>query len=267
MDRLLVLRLNSVGCMAEAVLNGIPLGRTPKGGGILSLPVHEYTMSGDNQITLVIEPPPLAPGFELVPPRPHLSDADSFASLSLLLPRVGRVASDAEARVLGQVDWVSRMGEVIEFPIRMVQAVNLPVKFPRWRWADTPVIPSPEAMKPQIAAFLQGLALSLARGHGQDFVAAAKLRFEELAQAYQRPPADDLARFHAYVQEAHAEEPLKPVLPTAQNLLLRPCAEGRMLECLSTDGQPALRSVAISKRHRMWPVRLAMVDGRLYVLR
>ncbi len=267
MERVLMLRLESFGCMAEAVLNGMPLGRTPKGGGVLVLPVHEYTVSGDNAIALVVEPPPLLPGFASAPPRAHLSDAGSGATLRLLLLRVGQAVHESQARVLAQVDWVSPVGEVIEFPISVAQTVHLPVNFPRWRWADTPVIEQPDAVRPQIAAFLQGIALSLSQGHAEGFITAAKLRFEELALAYQRPPAEDLARFRAHVQQAHGEEPIRPELPTAQNLLLRPCADGRLLECLGADGLPALRTVATATRRRMWPVRVAMVDGRPYVLR
>lgn len=267
MERILMLRLESIGCMAEAVLNGIPLGRTPKGGGVLALPVHEYTLSGANQLALVIEPPPLAPGFEQSPPRPHLSDAGSSASLRLLLRRVGLAVSHAEARVLAEVEWFSPVAEVIEFPISIARHAHLPVSFPRWRWADAPVIASPDTMKPQVAAFLQGIALALAQGQAEVFVAAARLRFEELAQAYHRSPADDLAHFRAHVQQTYGEEPIDPVLPSAQNILLRLCADGRMFDCLGMDGLPALRSAATSARRKMWPVRVAKIDGRLYVLR
>lgn len=270
MERILMLRLDSIGCMAEAVLNGIPLGRTPKGGGVLVLPIHEYTMPGNNQLALVIEPPPLVPGFEQAAPRAHLSDAGSSARLRLLLRRAGQALNDTEARVLAEVEWTSPAVEVIEFPISVIETVHLPVNFPRWRWTDAPVIASPETMRPQIAAFLQGIALSLAQGQAEGFITAAKLRFEELALAYQQPHMDDLARFRAHVQQAHAEEPLRPELPTAQHLLLRPCAEGRMLDCLGLDGQAALRTAAasaITTPRRMWPVRVAVIDGRLYVLR
>ncbi|MEP6872841.1 MAG: hypothetical protein ABI887_00590 [Burkholderiales bacterium] len=267
MDRMLTLRLESVGCTAEALLNGVPLARTPRGGGLVSLPVHEYTLTGDNDLELVIEPPPLVPGFERLPPESRLSDGEASASLSLLLPRVGNPANGSEARTLAQLNWVSPPVEILELPLVLASTVNLPVNFPRWRWLDAPPIDNPDAIRPQIAGFLQGIALALARGDAEGLISAARLRFDELAQAYQREPRDDLARFRAHIQQAHAEGPLRPMLPTAQGLLLRRCAGGRLLECLTADGSPALNAERPNGARMHWPVRLAMVEERLYVLR
>ena len=57
MDRLLVLRLRALGATAEAWLNGVPVARTPKGGGDCCVPVHEYVIAGANRLELVIDPP------------------------------------------------------------------------------------------------------------------------------------------------------------------------------------------------------------------
>lgn len=267
MERLLLLRLRSHGCMAEAALNGIALARTPPGGGTLVLPVHEYTLPGDNQLALTIAPAPLAPGFEQAPPRAHLGDADTGAALSLVLTRIGQPVDAPQARTLAQLDWVSPAAEVIELPLALERTVHLPVSFPRWRWADAPPLPPPDAVRARVAGFLQGMALSLAQGHAEAFIAAARLRFEDLALAYQRDPAEDMARFRAHVQQAHGEQPLRPDMPSAHNLLLRSAAGGRLYECLGHDGAPALRTAAGSGPQRMWPVRVAMIEERLYVLR
>ena len=267
MERVLLLRLQSQGCMAEATLNGIPLARTPACGGTLTLPVHEYTLAGDNALALTIAPPPLAPGFEQAPPRAHLGDADCLASLTLQLARTGQGADAQQPRQLAQLEWVSPVAEVIELPLVLTQTVHLPVSFPRWRWADAPLLPASDSLRPQIAGLLQGMALSLAQGHAEAFIGAAGLRFEELAQAYQRDPVEELARFRAHVQQAHGEQALRPEMPNAHNLLLRSAAGGRLLECLGLDGAPALRTAAGSGPQRAWPVRVSMIEGRLYVLR
>jgi len=86
MERLLVLRLDSIGVTAEALLNGVPLARSgpgPGGGagpGAVTLPIHEYTLSGANDLQLVIQPPP--PG-QAGAPAPLLSDGQRGASLRL----------------------------------------------------------------------------------------------------------------------------------------------------------------------------------------
>ena len=267
MERMLTLRLEALGCTAEALLNGIPVARTPRGGGAISLPVHEYTLTGHNELELVIEPHPLVPGFERLPPQSRLSDGHGRAALSLLLPRVGNPASGSEVRTLAQLTWESPPVEILELPLVLTSTVNLPVNFPRWRWQDAPPIADPDALRPQIASFLQGIALALARGDAEGLISAARLRFDELAQAYQREPRDDLARFRAHVQQAHAEAPLRPSLPSAQDLLLRRCADGRLLECLGPDGEPALHAERPGNARLRWPMRIAMVEERLYVLR
>jgi hypothetical protein len=84
MERLLVLRLECIGVTAEAVLNGIPVARikaSPEAASVITVPIHEYTVAGGNEIELVIEPPP--PG-RTAAPKPLLSNGRRGASLRLL---------------------------------------------------------------------------------------------------------------------------------------------------------------------------------------
>ena len=99
MERLLILRLRSTGCAAEARLNDIPVARTPAAGGMVSMPVHEYLLEGVNQLTLVLDPPPMGTN-----PAPRLLQAPIGASLRLLLPRVGHLGSESTARTLAELD-------------------------------------------------------------------------------------------------------------------------------------------------------------------
>jgi hypothetical protein len=264
MERLLVLRLESVGVQAEAVLNGVPLARSGPASGAVTVTIHEYTLAGGNELQLVIQPP--APGLSAVP-QPLLSDGKRGASLRLLLPRVGQLAHPENARTLAQIDWAPPSGDVTEMPFTSHQAVDLPIAFPRWRWFDAPVVTEPRELLGAAAAYLQGLALGLARGDSEALVQAARLRFEEVAQAYQRNMADDVSRLHLQIQQWHAQEPLQPTMPQADKLLLRPLAGGRLLECLTLDGQPALQSPLAGGGRVAWPVRLAAIDGRFYVIR
>lgn len=262
MDRLLLLRLRTQGCAAELRLNDIPLlaagpGRT------LNLPVNEYLFEGRNRMTLLIEPP--APG-ALPPPR--LADGDSGASARLLLPRIGRVGSEHSARSLAELDWAAADGEWVEPGTRLDQVLALPVKFPRWRWPDMPAVADPAAVQPLVARFVQGLALSLARGDPEPFVQSARLRFEELAQAYAQPLPELLARWRARIQRLHAAKALRLAVPALADVMLRPCGDGRLLECLAPDGAPLLRSApADDGSQQAWPLRVAVIDGHCHVLR
>jgi hypothetical protein len=264
MERLLLLRLRSTGCRVEVRVNDIPVARTTATPAHLSMPVHEFLFEGTNELALVVEPPN-AQG--LVPP-PRLAPAACGASLRLLLPRVGQAGSEHNARALGELDWALAEGELINPPLRLARQIELPVKFPRWRWVDVPVLPEPAEAQPIVAAFVQQLAISLARGDADTFLQAARLRFEDLALAYQRPLPELADRWRARIQMLHATKALKVVIPALPEVLLRPCAGGRLLECVGADGEPVLRTEAAADGTRQaWPIRVAVIDGRCHVMR
>ena len=266
MERLLVLRLRSRGCAAEAWVNDIPLGRTPPGGGRVDLPIHEYVASGANRVQLVVEPLPVGAA-PAAAAEARFADGVQGAALSLLLPRVGQPASEERSRTLAQLEWQPADGEVYEPPVELSQTVQIPVQFPRWRWLDAPPVADAAAHAAPLAKLVQAIAVGLARGDGDPLVACARLRFEELALAYQRPVAGEIARWRDAVRAWHAVHPLRPALPTAASLRLRRCAGGGLLECLAADGRPALRAPGADGTQLEWPLRVAVVDGQYYVLR
>lgn len=267
MERLLVLRLEALGCSAEAVLNGVPLLRVGGTQLLASMPVHEFTLAGSNQIELIINPLPVSAGASELAGEPGLSDGKLGASLSLLLPRVGAVAHPASARTLASLDWAPALDEVYQSPTRLQTQVDLPITFARWRWLDAPVIAVTDALKEQLAGYLLNIALGLAKGNPEPLIQASRLRLEELAQAYQRNLSDDVQRLRTHLLQLHAVQALKPALPCAAKLLLRPVAGGRLLECLALDGQPLLRSACAGGGHIMWPLRVSAIAGEFYVLR
>ena len=263
MERLLLLRLRSVGCAAEARINDIPVARTPPGGGALCVPVHEVLLEGDNQLALVVDAP--LPGASAAP---RLAAAPLGASLRLLLPRVGQPGSEAVARTLAELDWALAEGEVLQPPVVVSRSASLPIRFPRWRWLDLPLIPDTPAVQLTVASFVQNLAISLARGDPDTFVQAARLRFDELALAYQQAPADLVARWRSRIQLLHATKALQLELPALGDVRLLPCADGRLVECVSPSGEPVLRTAATADGTRQaWPIRVAVIDGHCHVVR
>jgi len=58
------------------------------------------------------------------------------------------------------------------------------------------------------------------------------------------------------------------VLPALNDVLLKPCAGGRLLECVGPTGEPALRTEpAADGTRQAWPVRVTVIDGRCLILR
>ena len=266
MDRLMVLQLEAAGCPVEVLLNGMPVAALGQGGGRVCLAVHEYTLAGKNQLALVLCPAPPGPQ---MPPQPRVAVGPTWARARLLLLRKGQSASDPAVRVLATAEWAVEEGKSYEAPTTQSIDVDLPVAFPRWRWLVAPAVNLTPPVQRQILEFVQHQAIELARGNPEPMLAAAKLRFDELALAYQHTAAQGVQRFRDHLQRLYADKALKIVPPATEELVLRPILAGRLIECLSPLGGPVLRTqndVATLANHA-WPVRLAMVEGKIYVLR
>jgi hypothetical protein len=266
MDRLLMLELASGGCAVEVHLNGMPLAALGPGGGSTSLAVHEYTLAGRNELTLMVGP--AAPGV-VAPSQPRVAIGPTWARARLVLVRHGQSPADPEARVLGVSEWATPEGRSYDAPSAHKREIDLPVSFPRWRWLDAPLIDLNVAVRRAILEFLQQLAVELGRGNPEPLIAASKLRFDELAIAYQDDSGLAVQRFRDQVQGLYAAKALKVLPPVAAELVLRPLVDGRLVECLTPTGGPALRTSneAPELGDQAWPIRLAMVEGRIYVLR
>ena len=266
MERLLMMRLQVQGCTAEVLINGIPMGRACASAGSLCLPVHEYLIEGENELTLVIEPGP--PGVVRISSAPVVADGVVGATMRLLLPRIGQIGSDALARTVAEIAWAVPDGDVYDAPLAVSRSVALPLKFPRWRWLDVPVIQDVDAHRPLVSVFLQKIAADLMRGNAQALLTASRMRLEELALAYQTPVADLVLRLTSRLQMLHATKALKLVVPNAQEIVLRPCANGRLLECLGSNGVPALRTLPTPDGiSSAWPARVTVLNGHCHILR
>jgi hypothetical protein len=267
-ERLLVLTLDVAECEAEACLNGMPVARADPGRPRIVLPVHEYTLSGANRLELVVWPAPAIPAGPApeLAREPLVATGRACASARLLLPRVGNPAHESSARTLGQLEWAPAAGTSFLPPLTLRQEIQLPVSFPRWRWLDAPAIVDPQALASQARAYLQPLADGLAAGDPEPFLAAVRLRTEEVAAAYQQDPREATARLRQHLVAVHEAGHLR-WLPV-DTLVLRPVAGARLLECLSAEGRPALSTEAGDDgRILALPLRMAVVESRFYVLR
>jgi hypothetical protein len=267
-ERLMVLTLDVAECEAEACLNGMPVARADPGRPRIVLPVHEYTLSGANRLELVVWPAPAVPAGSApgLAAEPMVATGRAAASVRLLLPRVGNPAHESSARTLGHLEWAPAAGTSFLPPLALRQDIQLPVSFPRWRWLDAPAIADPAALASPARAYLQPLADSLAAGDPEPFLTAARLRTEEVAAAYQQDPREATARLRQHLIDAHGAGRLR-WLPL-DTLALRPVAGNRLLECLSAEGRPALATEVDDDGQALaLPLRMAVAEGRFYVLR
>ena len=183
MDRLLMLELAAGGCAVEAQLNGMPVAALGAAGGSASLAVHEYTLAGRNQLTLVIAPPP--PGATRAEPAARRDRPDLGAGAAGAR-RPGPVAGRSRGTRARRRRVGGRRGQAVRRAIdasaRGRSAGQLPALALARRAADRASTP---AVQRQVLEFLQQLGVELGRGNPEPLIAAAKLRFDELALAYQ----------------------------------------------------------------------------------
>jgi hypothetical protein len=265
MERLMVIKLDGQGCTAEAWLNGLPVARVTPLTPLAVVPVHEVALAGANRLELVVGPDAgVAGAAVLLQIAPHAM----AAQVHLLLPRIGHAIDEAQARTLARLEWSCAAGDPLTLPARCVQEAELPIRFPRWRWLDAPVVQATPALAPQAHAFVCGLARDLARGQTESFMAATRLRTEELAMAYQRSPESEAVRLREWLDQMYASSCLvwQPLAP--DEMQLRPLAGGRLLECLGGDGRAALTTMPDKAGNTLaLPLKLSVVEGRFYVLR
>lgn len=244
MEGLLLLQLDARACEAEAWLNGVAVARVDPRRRRATLAIHEYVLAGDNRLALTIQAATSA-----------TDDAPVGARLRLLL-------ADRPASPLAQID-ITPATEP-----RREETLRLPVRLPRWRWLDAaPAIPTP-ALRQQAMALLADLARGLSAGDSAGFLAAVHLRTEELAAAYRHSLDSATGRLREHLAGLHAGGALAWMPVQADRFVLRPLAGGRLLDCLDTDGLPALRTVPDAQgRIHFFPLRLNAAKDRLHVLR
>jgi hypothetical protein len=265
MERLMVIKLVSHGCTAEAWFNGLPMALVTPLAPHAVVPVHEAAVAGSNRLELVVGPQSGAQGAAaLLQTAPHAM----AARVHLLLPRIGSPIDETQVRTLAQLDWACAAGEPLTLPARQQQTADLALRFPRWRWLDAPVAQASPELTQQAHAFVSGLARDLARGQTESFMMATRLRTEELALAYQRSPDAESVRLREWLEQMYASSCLvwQPLMP--EQMQLRPLADGRLLECLGGEGRAALTTVPDKAGNTLaLPLKLSVVEGRFYVLR
>ncbi|MGQ3094578.1 MAG: hypothetical protein ACT6RP_14085 [Roseateles sp.] len=266
------LHVQTSGEPVEVHVNGVPVLALPAGAGSQSVTVHEYLQNGSNRISLVVAPPPIAQAVAAphAPAQPRLAARAAQARARLVLLRQGKSLADEAVRVLAEVNWAVDEGAAFEAPAVQHQDLELPVGFARWRWLDAPVLNPGPADRHALLAAVQRIAFDLSRGNPDSFLAACRLKLEEVDQAYQRPAGHGTAALREQVQtlwQAGALASLQP--PTAETLLLRVVAGGRLLECLNPLGAPVLGSHNddAAPGNVAWPLRLTLIEGKVYVLR
>jgi len=269
MNRILILKLEAVGCEAEALFNGVPIARVHAARTRALVPIHEFTLAGTNRLELVARSGPVTVSQAKTSlAQPTTVGNHMRASAHVLLASTGKVVDESNAHVMAQLEWKPSPGTLRGTPIQLSQDIQLPVNFPRWRWMQAPSTEATPALREQAINMIQQFQLELGSGLNDRFLNTVRLRNEELAVAYQQTTEQVESRIRAHLEALHGAGRLdwRELEPDA--FILRSVAGGRLLECLAADGEAALRTLPDEEgRTYTFPLRLTAVEGKLYVLR
>lgn len=228
------------GCAAELWLNGFPLRRKKHPGDpFASIPVHQYLVSGENRLELVVEPG--------VRPRESRTGAETkrlvgaSAVARLVRYPVLAFADVSEGTLLGDVAWTAPTDRSEAFPLVLSGSFVVAAPFGRYGFQDAPALCLDEATRDECAALLARLHRAFVRGEAATVRALLDVRFQEGLRAY---PANEPALLDReladYVAEvAGPDFEVLPLAPSQHDFRL--VGGGRAIELVDRDLLPSLR--------------------------
>ena len=264
-----ILEAGVSGCDAELYLNGIPLALLLSSRNrSVSVPVMQYIVTGDNHVMLTVNPG-ATPGTALDGPD-WTAPREARASFRLVSYPAGAFAGDP-----GGVEHLARYwtGDGQEAGTRRLEgAVDWPLaQWPTpagpWAWESAPVLDL-NGHRGHVEDFIARVHRLLEAGDAGTMLQLADHHLREVAAAYSLDLAQEQQAGTAFLAEEFAKpgwamEPLDP-----EGYDLRPCAGGRLVECVRADREPILREVPSAEgEYFFYPMKIGAVGGQLRILR
>ncbi len=197
------------------------------------------------------------------------------ARVTAMLSRypVGATVGEGAGVPLIRLDWSARgvassmRRQDQPFPLEIRKRQDIGPMFGRPAWRDADLLQLDDGMLSEIHELVLKTALSLEGGDGASVVAMSARKYEEVARAY-GISADDRARlFERMIAEASSGDRWLFMTPEPDELSLRVCAEGRMVECVGTDWLPLVRTVRSGDGSFRLPMFVGKLGGEWAILR
>lgn len=249
------------GYAVEVFVNGAPILHTPVDAPYMAIPsVSEWMIAGDNEISVEIlarEPPATNP------------DPDSPQRLVVQLCEgaLAEHVAPGEERVLCEIVHNPANDLLPRPPTRLTRAYNL-ASWPRWTWQDAPIFPPGEAADNELWTFLESVHDDLEDGHIDAVIARERVKFAEVGPLYGSTPAEAAALTRAQFAELSEMAPWSVAPLVREEISLRRCCGGRVVELRTRDGRAALRS-GPTMQDAAWSLFafVARVNGLLEIIR
>jgi hypothetical protein len=268
-EEFFILELASEGCSAEAYLNAVPVSRvSPESSLLDSQPVNHLLAGGPNLLTLLVEPGP-TPARALESTGERTSTGNIRASMKLMVGPQGTFAEDPDVQELADITWSPPAGGRFQTPVKRQTLFNGAAWWPQWSWQSAaPITLSPPVVQ-KLLERLRYLSDSLAHRDPEPFIQLARVRFAEVARAYQLDPDDEIQQFREQFQTISSEPDFKmePVNPETMDLRL--CGDRKLVDCVGPDWLPLIRTARKENGliRLRYPIKLAELDKQWQIVR
>ncbi|MDB5857463.1 MAG: hypothetical protein JWQ76_1152 [Ramlibacter sp.] len=254
MSSLVYAEMRVAGCDADFRVNDIPVWRLQhREATFQAIPVHEFLVDGSNRLRITLVGNGTAP--------------EAQASLAVTGYPEGARLGEKGGQPLGRVDL--QTPDAAGQPVQSAESSfssALPI---RWSWQDLAAVDwASPAASAAVLQFLQEFSRRLQAGDAPWLAGALRPRMSEYCQAYNMDPALELAEMDARIARRRADPSFAVTPFAAGDLALRPCAGGRLVECLLKSGEPAIRwTDARVGPLGAWNLKLGVRQGTLQVYR
>ena len=249
------------GYQAEVLVNGAPILRTPLDVGYTAIPsVSEWMIEGSNEISVEIAArAPVA-----TTPDP---DSPQRLIVQLCEGALGEMVAPGQEQVLCEIRHSPAQDLGPRPPARLLQKYIL-AQWPRWAWQDAPVFAADEAADAELWTFLESVHHELDEGRVDALLTRERVKFTELGPLYGSSPAEAAAQTRAQFAELAAMAPWSVAPLEREEIVLRRCCGGRVVELRGPDGRAALRS-GPSMHDAAWSLYayVARINGLLEIIR
>lgn len=242
-DRSLILEVNIYGCDIEVYLNDIPITLMRfENGERESIPVSQFIVTGINSLTFVINPNnPPSESKTLFSPAKIINDFSFEVTIKSYPRNVFPGDPSGEELFFAKVSSKEIDDEKSLFPIIIKRNFNYNVNSALWIWQKSPKMQLSSELVEEVKSFLIQLKSTLNKGDPSFFIERSMPRVKETLSSYFSNDIDGwIESFVSDVKELESQN-LKVIL-NLESLDLRLVAGGKLIDCISKDWLPALRT-------------------------
>lgn len=254
------LNVSARGHATTVLVNGAPICRTGLSAYNAIPSVSEWMIVGANEIAVEIH---------VVEPTPARPDPDSpqRVHVQLCVGTLGEMVEPGSERVLCEIRYDPTQVRDPAAPRRLTATHPLP-RWPRWAWQDAPPFLEDEASDAELWTFLEAVHADLQDGRIDAVTARQRVKFAELAPLYGSTPAEAAALMRSQFAELSTLTTWSVAPLERDQLVLRRCCGGRVVELCDREGRAALKS-GPEMADAAWSLYafVARVNGLLEIVR